>query len=100
LNIDLNQLLSEVTKERLVIGHVTKEDLMRFSNIIAQIRRVDKYPESTDVRIVAYSMADKDCQGLLTFERKLIESAGLKRFITDHVKFKRSYSITDDPYPR
>jgi len=46
------------------------------------------------------SMADRDCRGLLTFERKLIESTGLLRFIAKEVTFKKGYLITDDPLRR
>lgn len=100
LEIDLQVLLKELGKGRLAVGHVKEDDLMLYSNLIARIRKVDKFPESSDVRILAFAMADRNCRGLLTFERKLIESTNLQRFIAKQVNFKKGHLITDDPFGR
>jgi hypothetical protein len=82
------------------LGHVRKEDMMLYSSSIPEIRKVDKYLESSDVRIIALSIADRDCRGLLTFERRLIDSAGLGKFIANEVTFKEGHFITGDPFKR
>lgn len=100
LKVDLDVLPKVLERGTLEIGHVKEEDLMLYSNLIPQVRKADKLFESSDVRILAFSMADKDCRGLLTFERKLIDSAGIRRFIAKQVNFKKGHVITDDPFAR
>lgn len=100
LEVDFEHLLREFRKGRLVMGHVKEEDLTLYSNLIPKIRKADQRLESSDIRILAFSMADRDCRGLMTFDRKLIESTGLRKFITREVTFKKEHLITDDPFGR
>jgi hypothetical protein len=100
LQIDFEDMIKELRKGKLGVRHVEERDLMLYSNLIPKIRKADRLLESSDVRILALSMADRECRGLLTFERKLIESAGLRRFIDREVNFKKGYFITDDPFRR
>jgi hypothetical protein len=100
LEVDFGHLLRELGKGRLVVRHVGEKDLMHYSNLVPKIWKADRLLESTDVRIIALSIADRECRGLLTFEKKLIESAGLRKFIAKEVTFKKSYLISDDPFRR
>jgi hypothetical protein len=84
----------------MTVGHVKRDDLRLYSNLVPKIWNADRYLEATDVRILAMSMADRGCGGLLTFEGKLIGNPSLLRFIAREVTFKKGYLITDDPSRR
>jgi hypothetical protein len=98
LEVDFECLRREIVKEKIVVGHVADEDLRHYSNLIREIRKADKVPESCDVRILAFSLGDRNCQGLLTFDRGLIESVGLRRYAVKHAGAKRKYVITENPF--
>ncbi len=100
LQIDFKEVTSELEKGKMTVGHVKERDLRHYSNLVPKVRGADRYLESTDVRILAMSMADRDCRGLLTFEGKLIENPGLLKFIAKEMTFKKNYLITDDPFKR
>jgi hypothetical protein len=98
LQVDFGVVVKALVKAKLRVSHVKEEDLRLYSGLVPKIRKADDRLESSDVRILAMSMADRDCRELLTFERKLIESTGLLRFIAREMNFKKSYLITDDPF--
>ena len=97
LEVDFEHLIKDIRRAGFHVGNVSEKDLRLYASLVPKIWKADKLLESTDVRIIALSMADRDCEGLLTFERKLIESTGLRKFIENEVTFKRCYLITDDP---
>ena len=84
----------------MVVGHVNRDDLRHYSDLIVKIWKVDSYLESTDVRILAMSIADRESRGLLTFEGELLSNPALLKFIAREVNFKRGHLITDDPFRR
>ena len=53
----------------------------QLGNLVSRIRQDDNRIEPMDVFIVAHSLIDMECRGLLTFERKQIDSLGLKQII-------------------
>ena len=100
LRLDLEEVSKHLSEEKMAVGHVREEDLRHYSNLIVKICRADSYLESTDVRILGMSIADRECRGLLTFEGKLLGNPALLKFIAREVNFKRSHLITDDPFRR
>lgn len=68
-------------------------DPIVYSQLVSEIRNADTWIESTDVLVIAHSMATADCRAFLTFEGKLIESNGLKRVMDKH---SLSFTIADD----
>ena len=56
--------------------------------------------EATDVLIVAYSLVDRRCKGLLTFDQNLIDSRSLKELIDECAQDRKGYTITDQPPSR
>jgi len=95
--IHLNDFASLIQKKQLKIVHVREDEFRHFARILIDVRKADRELETNDVRIIAHSMVDRECRGLLTFERKLIESRTLKEFIATKVRFKKRYSVTDNP---
>jgi predicted nucleic acid-binding protein len=100
LELDFEEVSKCIAEEKIVVGHVKLEDLRHYSSLVAKVSGVDSYLESTDVRILAMSIADRDCKGLLTFEGKLLGNPALLTFIAREVNFKRGHLITDDPFRR
>jgi hypothetical protein len=100
LKLDLGEVTRYLQEEKIAVGHVEPDDLRHYSSMVAKIHRVDRYLESTDVRILAMSITDRRCMGLLTFEGKLLGNPALLKFIANEVNFKKGHLITDDPYKR
>jgi hypothetical protein len=100
LPVDLSSLVTAIKKGLLRIDCLSEDNLLHYANLLNQIRRVDRLPETTDVRIITCSMVDRSCYGLITFERKLIESGTIRKFIDEHVNFKSRYTITEQPFWR
>jgi len=65
--------------------------------MVNQIKREERGIGATDVLIVAYSIVDRWCRGLLTFDQNLINSRGLKDLVSKHVKDRKGYIISDEP---
>jgi len=59
LQVDFEDLAKELRRGRLRVGHVKKDDLMHYSNLVPKIRKADALLESSDVRILAMSMVDR-----------------------------------------
>lgn len=101
MGADSTSLLTELydlcRTNRIEIYHLDKEGLGRFTDLVNRIRGRERYIEATDTLIVAYSIADKECRGLLTFDRNLIDSKYLKDLIAKHVRDRKGYTITDQP---
>ena len=97
LPIDPSRLPELIRKGDIDVSSVDKQRLGRFADMVNKVRKGDPYIEPTDVLIVARSIADKECKGLLTFERKLLESKGLKKVTGKHTQDRKAYSITEDP---
>lgn len=100
LKLDLGEVTRHIQEETLVVGHVEPDNLRHYSSLVAKVHRVDGYLESTDVRILAMSITDRRCMGLLTFEGKLLGNPALLKFIAREVTFKKGHLITDDPFRR
>jgi hypothetical protein len=100
MELDMGEVSKHIADEKMTVGHVRPEDLRHYSSLVAKVQRVDSYLESTDVRILAMSIADRECKGLLTFEGKLLGNPALLKFIAREVTFKKGHLITDDPFRR
>lgn len=100
LKIDPSDFLAQLKRGFLRIDCLASENLLHYGNFLNQVRRTDSFLETNDVRIIAYSMVDRSCHGLLTFEKKLIESKSLLKFIKAHLTFKSKYVITEQPLVR
>lgn len=100
LKLDFGEVTRQLKEEEIVVGHVQPDDLRHYSSMVAKIHTADSYLESTDVRILAMSITNRECIGLLTFEGKLLGNPALLKFITEEVNFKKGHLITDDPFRR
>lgn len=99
LHVTLGDLLDFLNPSRgFEVFRLDRRGIGRFTDLVNMIKRKDRYIEPTDVLILAYSIADRDCRGLLTFERKLIDSKSLKDLIGKHAQDRKRFTITD--YPR
>ena len=93
----LNELYNQCQTGRIELHRLDKRSLGRFTDLVNRIKKRDPYIEAMDVLIVAYSMIDKKCRSLLTFEGKLINSRSLKDLIFEHIQDRKGYTITDRP---
>jgi len=93
----LDDLLGLIGDRTFAVCLLDKQHLGRYADLVNKIRTADPYIDSTDVLVVAHSMVDKECRGLLTFDGQVITSMGLKGVINQHLKDRKSFKITDDP---
>ena len=89
----VDNLFTRVKSKDFSVCEVTLSELPAYSTLANAIRQEDYEIEPTDALIIAHSMADAQCRGLLTFENKLIQSEGITRARAKHLK-GRKYTIT------
>jgi hypothetical protein len=73
------------------IYSLRREEMKRFVDLLNRLRskrEPGRALEPTDCIIVACSTADKESRGLLTFDRKLIQSKRIKDAVERHLKEK------------
>jgi hypothetical protein len=99
MKIDPSDFVGQLKKGLLRIDCLDSKNLLHYGNLLNKVRKADSFLETNDVRIVTYSIVDRNCHGLLTFEKKLIESRTLVKFIRAHVTSKSKYIITEQPFP-
>jgi hypothetical protein len=90
-----SDLLSSLGVEIYSLG---REEMKRFVDLLNRLRS-RREPghalEPTDCMIVAYSMADKESRGLLTFDGKLTQSRRIKDVVERHLKDRKRFEVTD-----
>jgi len=90
------------TKKGIIIYRLDKKQLGRLTDLVSYIKgkikgAKDRGIDGTDVLILAYSIVDRECRGLVTFDEALINSKSLKDLVKDRVKDRKTYTITDRP---
>lgn len=80
--------------QEFAICGVHEKDLLRFLQVVAEVRDSDYVIEPTDVLIAAQSIADEGCLGLLTSDIDVISSAGLRNVSSKH---RKDFVITAKP---
>jgi predicted nucleic acid-binding protein len=90
------EFYDSLRRNRYEITGVAPSDTDGFVELSKELRGVEGYIGQTDVLIVAHSMVDAECMGLLTFADDLISNPTI-----DAVKRKRvnrEFVITSDPF--
>jgi len=87
--------LSTLIEHRTVIIYSYRRTLEELANIVTEIRRGDNRIEINDILIVAQAMLDQECVGILTFDRLILGSKGLKRVLEEHDR--KNFQISADP---
>ena len=90
-----SDLLSSLGVE---IYGLRREEMKRFVDLVNRLRSRHEpghAPEPTDCMIVAYSMANRESHGLLTFDGKLIQSRRVEDVVERHLKDRKRFEVTD-----
>lgn len=93
----LNDLAGLIEDETFQVHSLEESCIGQLGALASRIRQDDNRIEPMDVFIVAHSFIDVECRGLLTFERNLIDSLGLKRMIDASPAPKNRFQITSMP---
>jgi predicted nucleic acid-binding protein len=96
----LSELYTFCTHSGVELYRLDAKRLGRFTDLVNRIKKKERYIEATDVLIVAYSIVDRRCKGLLTFDQNLINSRSLKELIDECAQDRKGYTITDQPPSR
>ena len=103
LAVSPDDLLREIKDKKIIVCRLNKRQLGRYTDLVNKIRskitksRKDRQIDATDIQILACSMVDKECKGLLTFDGPLINSKTLETLIKEHIQDRR-YVVTDYPF--
>lgn len=87
-------LYHRIKDKEFTICWVENSELAQFLKLVAEIRNADDAIQPSDVLIVAQSMVDTRCRGLLTFDGEMLSSGKLTDVIT---KNRAGFIVTDDP---
>lgn len=96
----LNDLADYIQDGKLEVCLFEQPRIGRYTYLSHKIRNADNRIGCTDVFIVAHSMTDIDCKGLLTFDRDILTSMGIPKVIDKHIQNRKHFRITDDPTTR
>lgn len=91
------ELYNELESRNLTLWLPERRHLGRITNIVNMVKRKDKHIDAMDVLIVAFSIADKECRGFLSFDRDVIQSRALKKLVEEHARDRKRFVITDWP---
>jgi hypothetical protein len=87
-------LYHRIKDKEFTICWVERSELRQFLKLVDDIRTAVDRIQPSDVLIVAQSMVDARCRGLLTFDGEMIDSVRLKDVIS---KNRPGFIVTDDP---
>jgi len=102
LQISPKTLFSLIKSGEIRVYGLERERVGKFLDFLGRINKKEQRNERPipppDSLIVAYSMVDRNCRGLLTFDSELIQSRRLKTLILNKLRYKK-FEITDRPVP-
>ncbi|MCD6511086.1 MAG: PIN domain-containing protein [Thaumarchaeota archaeon] len=94
---DLEILKSIIEKNEFEIYRLDRGRLGRFTDLVSRLKK-DRKIDPTDVLILAYSMADKESKGLLTFDNKMIGSKIVTDVRKENLRDRKGFVVTNDPF--
>jgi predicted nucleic acid-binding protein len=83
-----------VKNREFAIRWVQASDLEQFLKLACEIKNADYGLEPSDALIIAQSLVDAKCRGLLTFDGDMMASVGVKDVVRKH---RAGFVITDKP---
>lgn len=100
ISADRSQMVNELYdlirgNSNIKIHRPRIQRLGRLTDLVTQIRKCDPLMKTNDVIILAYSMEEVQCKGLLTFDSGLIENGALKNLVNRQIRNRRGYTISD-----
>jgi hypothetical protein len=90
----LCNLYERVKSRQFAICWVQRSDIAKFLGLVDEVRNADYQLEPSDTLIIAQSLVDAKCRGLLTFDGPMMDSVGLKNVIKKH---RPQFVVTDKP---
>lgn len=89
-------------KGLITVFRLERGRLGRFTDLVNRLkgglrgraRRID----AADIVILALSMADRECVGLLTLDQQLMENRHILTVAAKHTRDRRRFTITNNPY--
>jgi hypothetical protein len=76
---------------------VRAEHLEEMLNCAKEIRQQDTLLDPNDVIIIATALADPESQGLITFDRRILDSIRANAYVSTRAR-DRVFQITDNPW--
>jgi hypothetical protein len=86
-----------INQKSISICNIPMKRLGRFVDLVSKIKSKNQRIDSNDILILACSISDKECKGLLTFDQELIYSKEIDYVVRSHVSDRKNFTITDRP---